>query len=278
MTACVSCGLFIVLGTTTIALAQQPLAKPAFEVASIKPFDPDPSRQMWTGMNADPGIVHYSNITLKACIRAAYRVRDFQIKGPAWMDDARFEITAKLPSGAHQDQIPEMLQALLADRFKLVLSHEMKEQSVYALVIAPGGPVLKHAEMKADSKAPTSVGPDGRPRALIGYQALPSGMLINATSASLAVVAELVSRFTEQPVVDMTGLDGQYEIKFTFAPETTTNLPPAGTTAPDGRVLFSEPGVTLSDAIRKYGLKIEKRKAPIEILTVTRLERAPTDN
>lgn len=277
MTGCVSCGLFIFLGTA-IALAQQPVAKPAFEVISIKPFDSDPSRQMWTGMNADPGIVHYTNITLKACIRAAYRVRDFQIKGPAWIDDARFEITAKLPSGVHQDQIPEMLQALLSERFKLTISREMKEQSVYALVVAQGGPSLKPAEVNPDSKAPMSVGPDGRPRPLISYQLVPSGMLVKAPSVRLAALAEFVSRFTEQPVIDMTGLAGQYEIEFIFAPETTTNLPPAGTTAPDGSAVFSEPGISLSDAIRKYGLKIEKRKAPIEILTVTHLQRMPTEN
>jgi uncharacterized protein (TIGR03435 family) len=126
-----------------LALAQQPTDKPAFEVASIKPFDPDSSRQMWTGMSVDAGMVRYTNIFLKPCIRTAYRVRDFQIEGPKWMDDARFEITAKLAAGAPQSQIPEMLQALLAERFKLSLRRDMREQSLYALVVGKDGPKLK---------------------------------------------------------------------------------------------------------------------------------------
>lgn len=261
-----------------LAMAQQPVDKLAFEVASIKPFDPDPARQMWTGMTADAGMVHYTNISLRACIRAAYRVRDFQIKGPVWMDDARFEISAKLPAGARLNQIPEMMRVLLAERFKLSLRREMEEQPVYALVIAQGGPKLKAAGMKAGKEAPTSLGPDGMARPLISYQYLPSGVLMDAASASLASIAEIMSKFTERPVLDMTGLEGRYEIKFTFMPDTSRSLAPPGTTAPDGRELFSEPGIALADALRKEGLKIEKRKAPIKILTVTHLERMPTDN
>ncbi len=61
----------------------------------------------------------YANITLRDCIRGAYRVSDFQIVGPDWMTRSRFEINAKLPQNASTDRIPEMLQALLAERFKL---------------------------------------------------------------------------------------------------------------------------------------------------------------
>lgn len=258
-----------------LAMAQQPPPKLAFEVAAIKPFDPDPSRQMWTGMTADAGMVHYTNITLRACIRAAYRARDFQINGPAWMDDARFEITAKLPAGARLDQIPEMMRGLLADRFKLSVNREMKEHPVYALFVAHGGPKLKLAEM---AQGPTSLGPDGMARPLIGYQYLASGVLITAASASLASIAEVMSKFTDKPVLDMTGLEGRYELKFNFMPENRSSLAPPGTTAPDGRELFSEPGIALADALRKEGIKIENRKAPVEFLTVTHLERMATDN
>jgi uncharacterized protein (TIGR03435 family) len=256
-----------------LALAQQP----AFEVASIKPFNPV-SNQMWTSMTADAGMVRYTNISLRACIRAAYRVRDFQVKGPDWMDDARFDISAKLPAGARLDQIPEMMQALLAERFKLVLSHDFKDQPVYALVISQGGPTLKRAVVNDDNRATTSLGPDGKPRSLVGYLYLPSGVRITATSATLSSLADVMSKFTEKPVVDMTGIDGSYEIEFTFVPENARTLVPPGTTAPDGREIFSEPGIALVDALRKQGLKIENRKAPIEILTVNHLEHLPTDN
>jgi uncharacterized protein (TIGR03435 family) len=140
-----------------VAVGQQTTDKPTFEVASIKPSDPNPSSPMWIGMSADPGTVRYPDITLKDCIRAAYRVRDFQIQAPHGMNEARFEITAKLPADASLDQIPEMLQALLAQRFKLTLRHGSQDQSVYALVVKKGGAKLKPAERKPDSRTPTAV-------------------------------------------------------------------------------------------------------------------------
>jgi uncharacterized protein (TIGR03435 family) len=261
-----------------LASGQQPKVKPSFEVASIKPFDLDPSVQMWTGMTVDAGIVRYTNIPLKVLIRTAYRVRDFQIEAPEWTDDARFQIIAKLPAGAPQSQIPDMLQALLEDRFKLSLRRDSKERSVYALMVGKEGPKLKRAQEKADDKAPKSLGADGKPRALMGYQALPAGVRIQAPAASLANLAELLSRFMERPVVDMTGLDGQYEFDLTFAPESLRNLPPRGTLSPDGREIFSEPTISLSSAVQPFGLKLERRKLPLEVLTIVHIERTPTEN
>ena len=256
----------------SLALAQ------SFEVASIKPFDPESARQMWTGLTVDAGMVRYTNISLKQCIRTAYRVRDFQVEGPPWINDNRFEITAKLPAGAQLSQIPEMLQALLAERFKLSLRREMREQSVYVLVVGKDGPKLKRAEVKADTQGPMSLGPDGKPRSLMGYQHVPAGVHIDAPAASLASLAELLSRYMEHPVVDKTSLDGQYEFKLTFAPQSTRNLSPADTIGPDGKEIFSEPGPSMFSAVQSYGLKLELRKAPVEILTITHVERTPTEN
>ena len=275
MRLCAVCACSISLG---LALAQQLADKPAFEVASIKPFDPEASRQMWTGLSVDAGMVRYTNISLKQCIRTAYRVRDVQIEGPKWMDDARFAISAKLAPSASQGQIPEMLQILLAERFKLSLRRDVREQSVYALVVGKDEPKLKRAEVKADDKAPTSLGPDGKPRPLMGYQFVPAGVLIQAPAASLGSLAELLSRFTEQPVVDMTGLDGQYEFNLTFVPESTRQFSPADLAGPDGREVFSESGTSMFKAVEPYGLRLERRKAPVEMLTITHLERTPSEN
>ncbi len=261
-----------------LALAQRPTDRPSFEVASIKPFDPDSARQMWTGMSLDAGMVRYTNISLKQCIRTAYRVRDFQIEGPQWINDARFDIIAKLAPGAQQSQIPEMLQALLAERFKLSLRRDTKEQSVYALALGKDGPKLKAAAVRTDDKAPTSLGPDGKPRPLMGHRFVPTGVLIEAPAASLASFAELLSRFTELPVVDRTGLEGQYEFNLTFAPETTRSFSPADTIGPDGKEIFAEPGPSMFKAVQQCGLRLEPRKAPIEMLTITHVERTPTEN
>ncbi len=239
-------------------------------------------------MNADAGMVHYTNITLKDCIRAAWRVRDFQIQGPPWITSARFEITAKLATGAPLDRIPEMLQALLAERFKLSLRHDSKEQSVYALIVGKSAtgksaPKLKPATtIPDDGQALTAVGPDGKPRPPMMLQLLPSGVHLFARSASLASFVELMSRFTERPVVDLTGIEGQFDLDLTFAPETTRGVP-AGTITGEPRGLDStrsaaEPAPSIFDAVQKYGLKLEARKAPMELLTVTHIEKTPTEN
>jgi uncharacterized protein (TIGR03435 family) len=260
------------------AFAQQPSGKLAFEVASIKPTDPDPaSRIQMIGMKADGDTVHYTNITLRDCIRAAYRVRDFQIQGPDWMSTARFEINAKLPTGASMDQIPEMMQSLLAERFGMTLQQGTKEQSVYALVAGKDGPKLKPPLPPTDNPGPTALGPDGKPRPLIMIGFPASGVVIHAPAVTLAALAEAISRFTFKPVVDMTGIEGRYQFELTFEPETMGGISDPRV-AQDGTKIVADPAPLLSNAVQQYGLRIEARKAQLELLTVTHVEKTPTEN
>jgi uncharacterized protein (TIGR03435 family) len=261
------------------AFAQQkPTDQPGFEVASIKPSDPNPSNSMFIGMSADGAMVKYTNITLRDCIRGAYRVRDFQIVGPDWMTRARFEISAKLPPGASAEQIPEMLQALLAERFKLEVRREMKEQNVYALMAGNGGAKLKPTEVKTDNNSLKALGPDGKPRDLMMFATPPGVVVITTPSASLASLVGLMSRFTARPVVDMTGIEGLYDFKLIFAPEINGNLIAGGIPGPDGAATSVEPAPSVVDAVKQYGLRLEARKAPVEMLIVTHLEKTPTEN
>jgi uncharacterized protein (TIGR03435 family) len=251
-------------------------AEPRFEVASIKPSDPNPDSPLFIGMSADGALVKYTNITLRDCIRGAYRARDFQIVGPDWMTKGRFEISAKLPAGASTDQIPEMLQALLEERFKLEIRREVKEQNVYVLFVGNGGAKLKPAERITDNNSSKALGPDGKPREPMTFALPPGGgVTITAPSASLASLVGLMSRFTARPVVDMTGIEGPYDFKLTFAAETNPGL---NTPAPDGQATSAEPAPSLSDAVKQYGLRLETRKAPIEMFIVTHLEKTPAEN
>jgi len=266
------------LASLGLASAQQAADKLSFEVASIKASDPNPSNPAWIGMSADGAIVKYTNITLRDCIRGAYRARDFQIIGPEWMTNARFEISAKLPSGASTDQIPEMLQALLAERFKLEIRREKKEQSVYVLLVGNGGPKLKPAEIKSENEAPMALGPDGKPRPAMMFAIRPAGVVLTAPSATLASLVGLMSRFTARPVVDMTGIEGQYQFNLNFAPETNPGLTTGGVAGPGGAATSLEPALSLADAVKQYGLRLEARKAPIEMFVVTHIEKTPTEN
>ena len=105
-----------------------------------------------------------------------------------------------------------------------------------------------------------------------------AGVILTAPSANLASFVEVMSRFTERPVVDMTGIEGQYVLSLTFAPETNRGLNTAGLLGPDGTPTSSDPAPSAFEAVQHYGLRLEARKAPLEMLTVTHLEKMPTDN
>ncbi len=265
------------LGLAQQTLAQQTIDKPAFEAVAIHPSDPNTNNPTWIGMSADPGMVRYTNITLRDCIHGAYGVRDFQVQGPQWMNDLRFEITAKIASGTPQDRIPEMLRAVLEERFHLTFRREHKEMAVFALVVGPDGPNLQRSQGVPANLSPTALGPDGHPRPAMLYSRVTNGVKLTAPSAKLKSFVELMSRFTERPVIDMTGLDGDYDITLTFATDTLdgqTLVNGAGATG----IQSTEPVPSVSDAVRQYGLKLEARKVPSDTLIVTRLDKTPTEN
>jgi uncharacterized protein (TIGR03435 family) len=265
-------GLFCI----SSGLAQRPTDKQSFEVVAIHASDPNPNNPTWIGMSVDPGIVRYTNITLRDCIRGAYRLRDFQIQGPSWINDLRFEITAKIPSGAPQSQIPEMLRSVLDERFQLTFRQEQREMSVFALVVGQDGPNLKPSQ-GVPANFSTALGPDGNPRPAMVYGRVPNGVKLTAPSAKLRNFVELMSRFTERPVVDMTGLDGDYDITLTFAADTLDGRPFDNGVGPTV-IQPGEPAPSVADAVRQYGLKLETRKVPLDVLVVTHLEKTPTDN
>ncbi len=164
------------------ALVNSPQASPTFDVASVKP-----NKTGGTGtriMFQPGGRFTADNITLKFLIKMAYGVQDFQITGgPAWINSDRYDIEGKAAAGepatdmrsmteeqrkADMERRKQMVQALLADRFKLVLHKESKEAPIYALVVAKSGLKIKElppAPPKADDdKDAAKPGPPGHGR------------------------------------------------------------------------------------------------------------------
>jgi len=244
-----------------------------------------------TRMGADAGMLRYSNVSLKDCIRVAYTIKDFQIEGPDWIGNTRFDIVAKLPEGSSTDQIPEMLQSLLADRFKLTYHRDTKEHAIYALVAEKGGPKLKPADTGSMVPAAPQAGNPGRggvPRGGMMMMIDNEGAHLKAPATTLSRVGEMLSRFTDRPVVDMSGVQGDYEFDLVFAPEAAhggvggggrgTAPGPGGDGGPAPIEGASDKAGSIYDSVKKYGLKLEARKAPMEILTVDHLEQKPTDN
>ena len=268
------------------AFAQSTPNKLEFEVASIKPSAPQPMGRIMIQMGTDAGMLRYTNVAMKDIVRVAYKIKDFQVDGPDWLGSERYDIVAKLPDGAKEDQVPEMLQALLAERFKLAVHHGSKEEPIYALIVGKDGAKLKPAESQpAPAAAPTPGGgapSAGAPRGTFRMMMSPNGMRLQLSTASVSEVADAVSRVMERPVVDMTDIKGQYEFDFTFQPEKLPGLrrggPGAAANNSGAADSSTEPAPTLGEAIAPYGLKLDARKAPMDMLIVDHIEKTPTEN
>ncbi len=263
---------------------------------------------MQIGMTIDAARVDIGMLSLADLIRTAYRVKAHEVTGPDWMGNTRFNIQAKIPDGMSKDLVPEMLQQLLAERFKLTFHREKKEVAVYALVPGKNGPKLKEAapapgvapENKVagnDVKISPIGGGGGRGvavsaggRGAVRMQMGENGaMRFAAERMAMPAFCEMLSRFVDRPVVDNTGLAGEYQFGFDISMEEIGALArKAGAIAMQAganpgtpaRVAPESEGATTSifTSIQSLGLKLEGRKSPVDIIVVDRLEKAPTEN
>src|ERR1700722_1662092 len=112
---------FAAIGVLAAALAfgQAPPPKLEFEVASVRLSQPSGPNRVDVGLRMDGSQAHFGSLSLRDYIAMAYGVTAGRVSGPDWIASERFDISAKLPEGGTRDQIPEMLQSLLAERFQL---------------------------------------------------------------------------------------------------------------------------------------------------------------
>lgn len=149
----VAAGLAVLSGACPGQVATPTRPPLSFEVASIRPVGPLDTMAFLSGrrpgISVDKARVYSGSTSVMELLCLAYDVgRGRVVGGPAWLyapNVERFEIVAKMPEGATKEQVPGMLQALLAERFKVVAHHEKRDTSVYALIVGRGGPRLKDA-------------------------------------------------------------------------------------------------------------------------------------
>jgi uncharacterized protein (TIGR03435 family) len=243
---------------------------PAFEVAAIKPNKSGGGRSH-SGFNN--GRFTAENVSVKLLIQYdAYSIPGPQILGaPDWLPTQRFDIDAKVDDQTAEriDKLPyeqrsllmhQLVQQLLADRFKLAVHREQKEMPVYALVAeAKPGPGLHPAkDPNKDSRSSNN------------------GTLTDegVTAADLAQqMTKVLSRELGRVVIDKTNLQGKYDIALTWSPDdhnaNFTNVS-ADNAAPLGPSIFT--------AVKEQlGLKLEPTKAPVEVLVIDHVE-APSEN
>jgi len=241
--------------------ADKPAAKPAlsFEVASVKPAGPlDPQKimsgQQRIGMESDDARVTIYSMTLNDLVMIAFKAKPYQISGPSWLSSGmgadRFEVRATIPEGGKKDQVPEMMQTLLVERFGLRFHREKAEQNVYALVVGKNGLKLKDAVPDEATDVPSAppnpsvpsinvngaqVKMEGNPQTGMtvrggGAGMGPIKMTMNGNTMhmenpkmNMEMFMAMLSRFVDRPIVDTTDLKGFYQITIDISMEEMMN-------------------------------------------------------
>ena len=263
------------LSVFTAAAQSTPTTPPAFEVATIKPAPPPTDGRLMIRMGGDPGRLDYNNVSLRDMIKAAYKVKDAQITAPEWISTERYNLVAKLPDGTPRDQVPAMLQSLLAERFHLKLHKEQKVMPTYALLVAKSGPKLEKSTE------------EGRLRMMMG----PKGRQMSG-STTMDNMANTLSNFMDRPVTNLTGLTGNYTIDLQWSgderpaglvrgPGPGPGGPPPGAGGGGEGAAHDEfaDAPSIFTALQdKLGLRLEPRKEPVDILIIENAEKVPTEN
>ncbi|HLI85124.1 MAG TPA: TIGR03435 family protein [Bryobacteraceae bacterium] len=266
---------------------------PEFEVATVRPSALEPQGQVQVGLHLDGAQVRIISWTLRDYIGLAYRMRVSQVLGPDWMHLERFDIAAKIPEGHKTDEFRQMLQALLRERFQLKFHKEQREFPVYALVQAKTPLKLTPAPpdpQAGDTPEPLDVAGGGSAAGVnvnLGHGSSWSFVpnRFEAKKLSMEVFAENLERFADRPIVDKTGLKGQFDFGFDINPEDyrpmlIRSAIAAGVLLPPQalRLLDGSSSASLSDALEKIGLRLEARKEPLDVIVVDSASKMPTEN
>jgi uncharacterized protein (TIGR03435 family) len=254
-------GLFVLLSSAVFG--QPAETTPTFEVADVhvraRTTNPNP---FMSGGVLRGGRYDLRNATMLDLIQTAYGVdADRVLGGPNWLERDRFDVIAKAPPSASPDTVRVMLQALLADRFKLVLHTDTKPVPGYALTVGKGKAKLKETSGQGSGcqGQPQAPAPGTIPLAVVSCR--------NITMEVFArTLRDMAGAYLTSPVTDLTGLKGSWDFDLKWTPRGA--LPRAGAD-----------GVTLFDAVdQQLGLKLDLQRVPTAVLVVDRVNQKPADN
>jgi len=246
-------------------------AGPLFEVASIKP-NVSASDVVALGPPVG-GRFTATNVSLRMLIMRAYKVKNFEISGgPGWINSDRYDIVA----GAAENNVSEarfkpMLQALLEDRFQLIVHRETRQMPIYALQPTKNGPKLP--EPTGSCVKPGSP-PPPTPFTLCGGFHMDAGRL-EGRRISMAQFVTALSNFLGRPVIDKTGYAGAFDVHLESTFDGIAGFNGGGFGAPvlpSDAVDSSRP--TIFAAIQQQlGLRLESQKGPAEILVINHADK-----
>jgi uncharacterized protein (TIGR03435 family) len=290
-------------------------APPQSEVASIKPTAQTMPAGALRGCSSLFKIsgdhVNITCVSVGQLIAYAFRTSTDRVTGPDWLTDSgamKFDIIATIPAGAATGQIPEMLQGLMVDRFKLATHRGTAERPVYALVVAKNGISMKETVVRpnattegentligdilvrttADAAGARTIITENPEMGIVReVQQGPNQPRRWETAATtMAGLADLLDTATPLtlPVIDMTGLKGRYQVTLEVANDVLPRVMEAA--AQGGPVALQNVQADLEDAffgaynvgLRKLGLQLDRRKGSVETIVVDRAEKMPSEN
>jgi uncharacterized protein (TIGR03435 family) len=254
--------LLLFSGVAFCQTGDAPASAPAkFEIADVHVSAHVTTNVFFSGAVFSGGRYVMRNATMLDLITTAYGYDDRNVvSGPSWLESTRFDVIAKAPPTTSEETLNLMLQALLVDRFKLVVRPDTRPMPVFALTLGKGKPKLKEADGTGESGCRQNT-------------SQPNGTASNAfTCTNMTaddIAKEVLPRagaYLPNPVVDLTGLKGSWNFDIAWTPRGA--LAQAG---PDG--------VSVFDAVDKQlGLKLEAQKIPMPVLVVESVNEKPTDN
>ncbi|HEY6346823.1 MAG TPA: TIGR03435 family protein [Bryobacteraceae bacterium] len=208
----------------------------AFEVASIRQASPPTlealrAGQFHSGARIEGTHLDFGYISLWELLPYAFGVREFQIVRPEWTRDSTWNIMANLPEGTSKEQAPDMMHALLTERFKLASRHEKREQQVYQLVVAAGG-LKVEASNPGDFKIWDGVYSGFDFGGLLRGDVV-SGRILEQPNCGMrwefvplpmSAFVDALTMFLDKPVIDETKLKGDYKVYLDINVETMTAM------------------------------------------------------
>jgi uncharacterized protein (TIGR03435 family) len=297
--------LVVSLFVPVAAVFSQNVDTPRFEVASVR-LSTAPgtlASQRMTDTRVD-----IINVSLRSLLLLAFRAKEYQLAAPDWLTDARVNVQGTMTATATRQQVPEMIQQLLAERFRLVVHRELRPIDTYELVVGPRGhkmrgvepvdefdkvfPVSEVAKQLGtpalmDTTVDTTEGPvrtvftDTVARTIVTrrtmYQLTSNvqrrSQTLDATRMTMAELAALLTNNMDESVLDKTGLEGFYQFR--------VELPIDATIVKAARTLgliIESTGIAESTAVENLGLRLELRRTPVEVVVVDDMNRTPTEN
>jgi uncharacterized protein (TIGR03435 family) len=301
----------LVVGASVAVPGQGPA--PTFDVASVR-VSTAPGAPSMQVLDTRATFIGQS---MHAVLRLAFRMKAYQVSAPSWLQDVRLDIQATLPAGAKRQQVPEMLQGLLAQRFGLVVHRELRPIQAYELIVGPGGTTMEEVEPANEldrdfridpSLAATPAGrafadrlsetPDGPVRTVISsergeprsttvtarskYELRLTDrrtQILSASRMTMADLAAALERVTGEPILDKTNLVNLYKFTIELPPDNMAREIIIRSGRGNVSDTLADPPVVMTiEAVKKLGLRLERRRSEIETIVVDKIERTPTEN